>query len=177
MKSKLIPLFAGLLASALTSLAQPVSLESMLAAAKFRSDLAKAVAANEQTPGHALAQLRTRDRASGLALERDADLGTAALEVGHRLLALEKPEEAAAFFRTAEQSFEQALNRTSRGQAKERAGHLAKLALIRANYLNKVAQAGEDIDEAILLQPENKELPGLRAQLTAGKSKQLNGGK
>ena len=167
-------LLAVLAASVLTATAQPaVSLATMQAALKFRADLATAVGSQAETPASALQRLRASGAASGFTAEPDVDLAYAALDVGHRLLALHRPDAAEEFFRAAETAFEQASNRTPRAQAREKAQYLQKLALVRGNYLNKVAQAKADIDEAIQLQPNDKSLDESRRVLARGRGEQF----
>lgn len=177
MKSRILShavLLAALAASALTAAAQqPVSLETMKAALQFRADLVAAVGRDAETPASALQRLRDNGSASGLATARDVDLGYAALDVGHRLLALRRPDAAEVFFRAAEEGFELASNRTPRTLAREKAQYLEKLAVVRGNYLNKIAQAKADIDEAIQLQPNDKSLGESRSLLARGRGEQF----
>lgn len=177
MKSRIFAQFVlltTLAASALTAAAQqPVSLENMKAALTFRAELATTVGNGTETPASALQRLRDNGAASGLGTARDVDLGYAAMDVGHRLLALHRPEAAEVFFRAAEEGFEQASNRTSRGLAREKAQYLEKLAMVRGNYLNKVAQAKADIEEAIQLQPNDKALSEARSLLARGRGEQF----
>ncbi len=158
MKPRFPVLLAALAASALTSMAQQTpSLSSLQAALKVRADIATAVGRGAETPERGLQQLRK----AGLA--QDADLAYAALDVAHRLLGAEHPTEAEVFFHSAEQAFEQALKQAA--GAREKAQYLQKLAEVRGKYLNKIAQAKADIDEAIRLQPNDKSLIESRSQL------------
>lgn len=172
-----IPLFlAALVAFALPAVAkQPVPLETMQAALRFRADMAAAVAAGAETPGNALQRLRENGAASGLNKPQDADYGYASLDIGHRLLAMRRLEAAEQFFRAAEAGFEQATRRTPAAQAREKAAYLRELAHIRGKFLNQPAQAKADIDEAIRLQPGDKLLAEARGDLARGRSEHFKG--
>lgn len=140
----------------------------MQAALKFREQLATDVVAGVILPAHALKLLQQKPNASGLEVGPATDLGYAALDLGHRLLALRHPDLAEPFFQMAEEGFAQAANQEP--QARGKAHLLQQLAHVRANYLNKPAQARADIDEAIRLQPGNKALAETRAALARGRS-------
>jgi hypothetical protein len=174
MKLRPFLMLAAFSATAFTAAAQqPAPLQAMVAARNFRQEMAQAVAKNEETPEAALKRLRSREAASGLSFEREADAGYAALDVGHRLMALDRPDAAEAFFRASEEGFEQAMRKASRGQSRERAAYLQKLAHVRGNYLNKADQALADIEEAIRLQPDDHSLKNSRGVLTRGRGEQL----
>jgi hypothetical protein len=142
-------------------------LQTMQEALQFRHELATAVGAGQTPPAAALAQLRTRKDASGLALAPEADLALAALDLGHRLLALHQPAPAEVFFRAAEEALTHHL-RARALTAPEKAQYLRHLAWVRGHYLNQIDQAKADIDEAIQLQPQDRSLPELRGQLARG---------
>lgn len=146
----------------------PVSLEAMQAALKFREQLANNVGGGIILPADALKLLQREPNASGLGVGPAADLGYAALDLGHRLLALHHPDFAEPFFQAAEENFVQAASQEP--QARDKARLLQQLAFVRANYLNKPAQARADIDEAIRLQPNNKSLAETRTALARGRS-------
>lgn len=176
MKPRLLLLFTAFAAASLPSVAQqPVSLATMQAALQFRAEIATAVAAETETPENALKRLRENSAASGLNKSRDADYGYASLDIAQRLLAMREVEAAEVFFRAAETGFEEASNHTPRGQAREKADYLRNLAHIRAKFLNKAAQARDDIDEAIRLQPEDKTLIETRGDLARGRSEHFKG--
>lgn len=130
----------------------------MAAALKLRGSIAQAVAAGTTKPEDALGQLREESSPTGLKLDPDADFAFAAIDVGHRLLAAGKTVQAEKVFQAAEQSLDTVVKRTANAQAREKAQYLTQLSLIRGNYLNKKDQARQDIDEAIGLQPEDKDL-------------------
>lgn len=166
MKRLLTSLAILLLISAISIAAQTTSLETMRAARELRQELSLSVSQGAQTSGKALATLRSTKGASGRAGSADADLAFAALDIGYRLMALERPDAAEDFFRAAAQSFAVELNRTT--PAKERAQLLQQLALIRGRFLGKIDQAKADIDEAIRLQPSDTSLKETRALLARG---------
>lgn len=148
--------------------ADPTALKTMQAALAFRVEMASAIIRKTETPAGALDRLRARAGASGLALAGEADFALAVLDVGHRLLASDRPEAAEVFFRAAEQAFATAARQTPDDQVREKVGFLQKLALVRGKYLNQAAQARADIDEAIRLQPEDPALRQVRSQLARG---------
>jgi predicted component of type VI protein secretion system len=121
----------------------------------------------ETKPDDAVERLRAQRGASGLPIsDAGADFAFAAIDIGHRLLARQKPEEAEPFFQAAEQALAQAVSRTADTAAQEKAQYLQKLALIRGNYLNKAVQASQDIEAAIKLQPEDEQLLRLKSTLS-----------
>ena len=134
---------------------------------RVRGDMAAAVGRGLEKPEAALARLKKHDSPSGLKTDRDADFAFAAIDVGRRLIAAGKPEDAEKFFREAEKSLESVLKKTPDTAARDRAQYLRKLALIRSQYLNKVPQAKADLDEAIRLQPEDKHLRSTRDSVAA----------
>jgi hypothetical protein len=147
--------------------AQTTSLEALQAARSFRQELALSVSQNLQTSGQALAMLRSNKGASGRAAAADDDFAYAALDVGYRLLALERPAAAEEFFLAAEQGLTVVANRST--QLRERAEHLRQLALIRGRFLSRVAQAKADIEEAIRLQPDDSSFRESRALIARGR--------
>lgn len=148
---------------------QPTSLEDLQAARNSRVALVVAISRNEIPVARALQQLRAASKSSGFVQSPDVDQAYAALDVGHRLLAVDRPDAAEDFFRVAEQDFDQAAKRTPPGQAREKARYLRELALVRGRFLNKAAQAKADIDEAIRLQPDDKALKDFRGELARGR--------
>lgn len=130
----------------------------LIAALQWRENLAKLVASQNLSSAEAIAQLRARNSASGLSLEPAADFAFAAIDVGQRLIAATKAREAEPFFLAAEQSLAAVVLATTDRQAREKSIYLRKLALIRGRYLKKPDQAKRDIEQAIVLQPEDKEL-------------------
>lgn len=167
MNYRIPQLMAALVALVLSAQAQTTSLEVMRAARNFRQELALSVSQNLQSPGQALAMLRANKGASGRAAAAEDDFAYAALDVGYRLLAMERPAAAEEFFLVAEQGLMVVANRSN--QPRERAEHLRQLALLRGRYLNKIAQAKADIEEAIRLQPEDPSLKETRALIARGR--------
>ncbi|MCW5549916.1 MAG: hypothetical protein KIT44_13215 [Opitutaceae bacterium] len=137
----------------------------MQTALKWREELVQAVVAGEEKPEAALEHLEARRGASGLPLGPEADMGFAAMDLGHRFLAHRRPAEAEIFFRAAEQALARAVAITSDTEAREKAQYLQKLALIRGNYLNQAGQARQDIEAAIKLQPEDEYLARVKSAL------------
>lgn len=138
----------------------------MQEALRLRSDMAGAVAQGAEKPEAALERLRKASYPSGVKLSADAGFAYAAIDLGHRLL-LRNPAEAELFFRAAEAALASEVSRTGDAQAKDKAQHLQKLAMIRSNYLNKTEQAQADLAAAIKLQPEDKYLAQFQKTLTA----------
>lgn len=133
---------------------------------KFRSELVASITDGKETPAAALARLKSRKAPGGLDnIDPAADLGLAAIDIGHRLIAAGKPDEAEKFFAEAEKSLDQMVKRTPDSAARDKALFLRKLSFIRGRYLNKVAQAKADIEQAIALQPEDKGLQRVKDDL------------
>ena len=124
----------------------------------LRTDLAAKVSMGTETPESAISRLRMQPAASGLPIDADADFGYAAIDVGQRLITLRKPAAAESFFKAAEQSLDVLIRRTADNQPRDKAQYLRKIALIRGEYLNKAGQAKLDIEQALVLQPDDKDL-------------------
>lgn len=143
---------------------------------KFRGDLVAGVVAGQETPAAALARLRSQKAPGGLDnIDPAADLGLAAIDIAHRLLAAGKPGEAEKFFREAEKSLDQVVKKTPDSAAREKALFLRKLSFIRGRYLNQAAQAKADIEQAIVLQPEDKGLQRAKEDLAAESAESFKG--
>ena len=163
------PVLLILCASATFTLnVQAADLNTLKVALKFRADMATAVSTNQETVESALQRLKDSGTASGLTVSRDADFAQAAFDVGLRLMAADKPAAAELFFRAAEPTLEQVANQTPVTQAREKAQYLQKLAMLRGKYLNKAAQARDNMDAAVQLQPDDKSMVEVRAQLARG---------
>lgn len=133
---------------------------------KFRGDLVAGIVAGKETPAAALARLRNQKAPGGLNnIDPAADLGIAAIDIGQRLIAAGKPDEAGKFFTEAEKSLDGVVRKTPDASAQDKALYLRKLAHIRGRYLNKVAEAKTDIEQAIALQPEDKGLQRVKEDL------------
>lgn len=150
-------------------LAQATDVEAdaraMREAAALRSAMADAVAKGTEKPAAALVRLKSQNKASGLKLEAELDFAYASLDLGHRLLAMNRPDEAEKFFQAAEQSLEQVVKRTPDSQSRDKAEYLQKLAHVRVDCLGKGAQAKQDIEQAVALQPDDKDLKRAREHL------------
>lgn len=136
-------------------------------ALKRRADIANAVLSGETKSEMAVDQLRGEISASGFQLEADADLGLAAFDIGQRLLAAHKGADAEKFFRASEAALSLVLGRAGRSTAREKAQYLQIRAVIRANYLNMASEARADLDAALQLTPEDKNLSQLRRLIPA----------
>ena len=142
----------------------------MREALTLRSAMALAISSEAEEAETALERLRGAQYPSGLRIGSDADFGYAALDVGQRLIVLNKMSEAAMFLEAAETALAQQVRETPDTQAGDKAQYLRNLALIRGNYLNKAAEAKEDIDAAIRLQPDDKHLKRFGSVLKSDKS-------
>lgn len=143
---------------------------------KFRADLVAGVVAGQETPAAALVRLRRRKAPGGLdQIDPAADLGLAAIDIAHRLLAAGQPEAAEKFFREAEQSLDEVVKRTPDQSAREKALFLRKLSFIRGRYLNQAARAKADIEQAIALQPEDRGLQRAKEDLAAESGESFKG--
>jgi hypothetical protein len=134
---------------------------------KFRADLAAGVAAGTEDAEAALERLQAQASPTGLKINADADLAYAATDVGHRLIALGKPTPAEVFFRAAELSFTTVISRTADTAAREKVQYLQTRAVLRTNYLAKLAEGRADLDEALRLAPDDKHLLQLRRLIPA----------
>ena len=139
-------------------------------ALELRADMAEAVKQKAETPEAALARLKAHASPSGLKLDRDADFAFAAIDVGQRLIAASKPDEAESFFLEAEKSLEAVIKMTPDTAARDKAMLLQNLAFIHGHYLDKASQAKTDIDQAIALQPGDTYLQKMRDSLAKGKA-------
>jgi hypothetical protein len=164
-------------APAITAAATPgPSLSSLAAAQKVRSALVTSIVNGSVQVDTALAQLKGLTAPMGLPVDPAADLGFAAIDVGHRLLAAGKPAEAEKFFRAAEVSLAAVVLKTPDMQAWDKAQYLQQLSLIRSHYLNNAVQAKGDIEQAIALFPNDLSLQQARALLISEHSNLFSGG-
>jgi hypothetical protein len=139
--------------------------KAMTDAVKLRADTAVAVANGNETAAAAINRLKAVDSPSGLKTDHDADFAFAAMDVGQRLVATRKVAEAEMFFQEAEKSLAIVVAKTPDADAANKAMLLQNLAFIRGNYLNKAVQARADIEAAIKLQPDDKNLQRFRDSL------------
>jgi hypothetical protein len=139
----------------------------MTAALQLRRDMAIRVATGTENPAAALTRLRTQASPSGLGIDSDADFAFAAMDVGHRLAAANKPAEAESFFRETEKSLTTMIQKTPDNAARDKAQYLSARANIRARYLSEAVAAKTDIDEAIRLRPDDAYLKQLRVVLAS----------
>ncbi len=146
---------------------KPTPAQVMAAAHTLRMNTAARVANGELTPEQAVERLRQSDTASGLGIVADADFAFAAIDVGRRLLASGQAAEAEKFFTAAEKSLDQAIRKTPNSAARDQAQFLQARALIRAHYLNKLAEGRADLEAALQLLPDDKHLRQLRNLLSA----------
>lgn len=153
-------------ATTVAALAQDKSAGGPLAAViTLREGMASAIIKGDEKPDKAIARLLAHPSPTGLKIDRDADFGFAAIDVGLRLIAAGKPVEAELFFRAAEKSLDKMVKKTPDTASAEKAQYLGNLALIRASYLNNALQAKSDLDDAKKLRPDDKYLDGLRDTL------------
>ncbi|MBI3884657.1 MAG: hypothetical protein HY302_02850 [Opitutae bacterium] len=131
----------------------------------LRTAAAAAVINGSERSADAITRLKAHASPSGLKIDRDADFAFAALDVGQRLLAAGKAADAEEFFRAAEKSLDKVLKKTPDSAANDKVQFLSALAMIRARYLNNAPQAKADLDAAIKLKPEDKQLESLRGTL------------
>ncbi len=134
-------------------------------AVKAREELSVAVASGSETPEGAMARLERGTLPTALDFERELDLSLAAIDIGERLLIVQKAKEALSFFASAEKLLKAYVAHTPDTAARSKALALRKLAYIRANFLGQAAQAKLDIDRAVQLQPDDKTLLQARTRL------------
>lgn len=137
-------------------------------ALKVREDMVDDIRRGNKGSKGALAELKALRSPSGLGREADAEVAFAAADVGRRLVAAEKAEEAEEFFREAEKAFEKLIKVTPDTESVEKARLLAELATIRVRYLNAAAAGKANIDAAIKLQPDDVRLQRVRDRLGSG---------
>ena len=139
----------------------------LLAASQNRASLASQVEDTDESAQKALEELASMKNPSGLPVGKDASMGFAATDIGHRLLAAGKPTAAEVFFQAAENSLSNAVERTPDDLASEKSSYLQNLARIRGNYLGKHREAQEDMAAAAALQPDDERLQRLSKNYTA----------
>jgi hypothetical protein len=152
----------------------PDTTKALTDALKLRVDMAGAVTNGSEKPDAAIARLQASASPTGLKLEHDADFAMAAIDVGHRLVAMGKPTEAGQFFQKAESSLTAVLSRTLDTDVAGKVQYLANRAFIRAKFLNEPILAKKDLDAALLLKPDDCYLQSLRNELTKDKAAYLN---
>jgi hypothetical protein len=144
--------------------------KTMTDALKLRGDMGDAVAKGSEKPDAAITRLRAQASPTGLKIDHDADFAFAAIDVGQRLLAADKPAEAGQFFREAEISLTAVLGRTPDTKVQDKTQFLAQRAFIRAKFLSEPVLAKADLDAAQLLKPDDSYLQTLRSELTKDKA-------
>src|SRR5690348_13269015 len=73
-------------------------------AIRIRADLVTSIAEGKSSASTAVDQLKSVASPSGVSLDPDADFALAAIDIGQRLLVVQKPVEAEVFFRAADKS-------------------------------------------------------------------------
>jgi hypothetical protein len=159
-----VPLPAQTAASISTGAVADVT-KSLTDARKLRADMVDNILNGSEKPPAAIARLRALDSPSGLPIDHDTDFAFAAIDIGLRLLPPGKAAEAEQFFHEAEKSLVLVLNKTPDTQAHDKAELLKHLAFIRGRFLGNPAQARLDIEQAITLQPDDKNLQDVRQNL------------
>jgi hypothetical protein len=142
-------------------------LTRMTDARKIREDMAQAVASGAEKPAAALLRLKTYPTPCGLGYPAEANFALAAIDIGQRLLALEKRAEAEEFFAAAELPLE-AATKLEATPVEHRVQFLRELALVRADYLAKAKEAKADLEAAIALQPDDQSLQAARRLIASG---------
>ncbi len=153
----------------------PPAAREMLAAHEFRGELVADILAERAKPQAILDKLRGRSNAMGLQFEPQTDFALAAMDIGHRLIALGKAGEAEPFFVEAEKSLGEAIGKLTDENAKSKAMLLEQRAFIRTEFLNKSPEADADLEKAAALQPEEKRLQRKRELLPAAKTGRKDG--
>lgn len=148
----------------------PPAARDMQEAHEFRGSLVTDIQSGRAKPQAILGKLRERKNAMGLEFEPQTDFALAAMDIGHRLIALGKAEEAEPFFVEAEKSIGQAIDKLPDRESQTKAMLLEHRAFIRDGYLNKSAEADADLEKAASLQPDDQRLHRKRALLPAGKT-------
>ena len=137
-------------------------------AQKLRDDSATAISNGAETPDSIMARLQASDSPTGLKIDHDADFAFAAIGIGQRLIAARHPAEAEKLFLEAEKRLVLAVQNTPDKTPQIKAQFLTKLSFIRGNYLGNAVQAKADIEQAIALQPDDKDLQQMKATLLSG---------
>jgi len=158
-------LVVALFAGAVCVWAQTVSSVDAEKALNARKEIADSVLHGTSADA-ALAQLRSAKNISGLPVpSTDGDVGFAALDIGLRLLSAGKPEPAEKFFRETEKALAKAVKETLDEAPAEKAEYLSSLSFVRANFLNKKAEAKADLDEVLRLKPDHPTAKQARERL------------
>jgi hypothetical protein len=165
---KTLCLSAVLLFSGPSLPAQWSGIASDREALQLHTTLVEGLKSGTITVDSALARLKAGQAPTGLGFKREADLPLAIIDIGRRLLVAGKPAPAEQLFRAAEASLDGIIKKLPNTKAREKAQYLEKRAFIRSQYLNKIALAKADFDEAIRLQPDDRHLRQLRDALASG---------
>jgi hypothetical protein len=136
----------------------PGNSRSIDEALKLRVAVVDSIRSGTDTPDEAIAKLKGDGDITGLNLDPDANFAYGIIDVGQRLVALSMPTAADPFFKTAELTLAPLVQRTPDKDAPIKAQYLRKLSILRSTYLGQFSQAMQDIDQAIALQPEDRDL-------------------
>jgi len=151
----------------------PTELKVLLDAGKLRDDAASSISTGRETPDAVIKRLQTLDSPTGMKIDHDADLAFAVIGVGQRLIVSGKTVEAEKLFLEAEKRLVLAVKKTPDKAAQTKAQFLSRLSFIRAQYLGELVQAQTDLDQAMLLQPNDKNLQQMKAMLLSEHAEQF----
>lgn len=145
-------------------------LAAMQVAQTARITIATSVAGGAISAEAGLERLRALASPAGQGLSLDAERAAAATDIGLRLLAARRAEEAAAFFLYADASLTAVIAQTADQDAGKKVGYLTHRAFLRAQFLNQAALAKADLDRADRLKPDDPHLQSARTSLSRDKA-------
>lgn len=126
---------------------------ALLAGVNFRSGLAREIVAGKATAADGVRLLAGERNLMGWNFVPEFDYALAATDVGQRLIAAGKLAEAELFFFAAEKALTPAIENAR--EDGEKSDLLAQRAFLRANFLNKRAEARSDLEAASKLKPDD----------------------
>ena len=128
----------------------------------MRADMTKAVLEGSESAASAIARLAKAKGVSGLNIEAGAELAFACMDIGQRLLIQNHGADAAQFFKAAEAALAILVRTTPDAKAAQKARYLQQIAFVRGHCLGQTGQSKLDIDQAISLQPDDKDLQRIK---------------
>ena len=131
----------------------------------FRASIIEDVLRGDRNAASAIAHLKGRKAASNFSFEGDGALGLAAIDIGKRLELVGDRASAQLFFEEAEKALIKAA-RTKSTTLEQKVIFLQKLATIQATNLNNPRAARANLDQAMELAPDSKNLENLYARLS-----------
>lgn len=168
----LLALAAGTVLPAQDAVSNPASPADRTLSGRvaYREELVQILLRDTEQPAAMLLRLSGEQNLMGLQFPPDQDFVLAVKDIGLRLLSLERSDLAQPFFFASEQALTRMIEQTPDSAKQAKAGLFEQRAFLRDRFLNRTKGAGEDLDRALKLLPDDKGLQAKRDQLSWDKT-------